>query len=38
MFNREFLASKGLPTPDWIEPALPKGLEEALARATAPDS
>jgi cysteine synthase A len=38
MFNRELLASKGLPTPDWIDPALPKDLEEALARAKAPDS
>ena len=33
MFNREFLASKGLPTPDWIDPELPAELAEALARA-----
>ena len=36
MFNRDFLASKGLPTPDWIDPALPPELSEALARAMPP--
>lgn len=38
MFNREFLASKGLPTPDWIDPALPPELSEALSRAMSSDA
>jgi cysteine synthase A len=35
MFNRELLASKGLPTPDWIDPALPEDLSAALSKAMA---
>ena len=34
MFNREFLKSKGLPEPEWLEPDLPTEIKEALANAT----
>jgi cysteine synthase A len=36
MFDRSLLASKGLPTPDWIDPTLPPDLSEALSKAMAP--
>jgi len=34
MFNQEFLTSKNLPQPDWLDPTLPGPIEEALDRAT----
>ena len=33
MFNREFLKSKGLPEPTWVDPDLPSDVAEALANA-----
>jgi len=33
MFNRDFLRSKGLPEPEWLEPTLPADVAEALERA-----
>jgi cysteine synthase A len=32
MFNREFLKSKGLPEPVWLEPTLPEEIAAALER------
>jgi cysteine synthase A len=37
MFNREFLRSKGLPEPEWVEPTLPEDISAALERAKAPE-
>jgi len=33
MFNRDFLRSKGLPEPDWIDPTLPEDIASALDKA-----
>ena len=33
MFNRSFLKEKGLPEPEWLEPALPDDVAAALDRA-----
>mmetsp|Transcript_43815 Transcript_43815/g.106247 ORF Transcript_43815/g.106247 Transcript_43815/m.106247 type:complete len:358 (-) Transcript_43815:628-1701(-) len=33
MFNRDFLKSKGLPEPDWVDPALPGDIAAALDKA-----
>lgn len=33
MFNRDFLRSKGLPEPEWLESILPTDIEDALERA-----
>ena len=30
MFNREFLKSKGLPEPEWVDPTLPEDIKKAL--------
>lgn len=35
MFNREFLRSKGLPEPEWLEPNLPDDIHAAVERAMA---
>jgi cysteine synthase len=35
MFNREFLRSKGLPEPEWLEPNLPDAIHAAVERAMA---
>ena len=37
MFNREFLKSKGLPEPDWIDPTLPPDIVTALESAKVPE-
>lgn len=37
MFNREFLKSKGLPEPTWIDPTLPPDIEQALENAKEAD-
>eukprot|EP00429_Kryptoperidinium_foliaceum_P087993 CAMPEP_0176187880 /NCGR_PEP_ID=MMETSP0121_2-20121125/2628_1 /TAXON_ID=160619 /ORGANISM="Kryptoperidinium foliaceum, Strain CCMP 1326" /LENGTH=341 /DNA_ID=CAMNT_0017526439 /DNA_START=39 /DNA_END=1065 /DNA_ORIENTATION=+ len=33
MFNRDFLRSKGLPEPDWVDPTLPPDIVSALEKA-----
>jgi cysteine synthase len=33
MFNREFLKSKGLPEPTWVDPTLPVDIAQALENA-----
>ncbi|CAJ1970369.1 unnamed protein product [Cylindrotheca closterium] len=38
MFNREFLASKGLPQPEWLQPDLPEEIAQALDEATENDA
>jgi hypothetical protein len=30
MFNREFMRSKGLPEPSWVDPKLPSDVAKAL--------
>jgi len=37
MFNREFLKSKGLPEPDWVDPILPDDIQQALKAAKESD-
>jgi cysteine synthase len=37
MFNREFLASKGLPEPEWFTPELPADVQAALEAAKEPE-
>ncbi len=33
LFNPEFLRSKGLPVPHWLEPAEPRSLDDVLVEA-----
>ena len=38
MFNREFLRSKGLPEPTWVDPELPPDIAQALENAKEADA
>lgn len=33
MFDRDFLRSKGLPEPEWVDPTLPDDIAQALDSA-----